>query len=585
MLTKPRLAASGWRRISAITAAALVFLPAVYVVAAPSGMAVRALASRMRVIEYRGYQVRVPSHWRIVDLASHPHACVRFDRPAVYLGAAGDQNNCPAHLIGGSPALQIEPLSSRSVRAGTRPLVTAMPSGAAPGNRLPSHGSASIIVPAGVLVTAQYGARDAALLRRIVTEAQVSVEATAKSPAPIKRSWVTPSAVTAPGSYLGRGFDTCTAPSQSTMDAWLSSSPYGAVGVYIGGVNRGCGQPHLTASWVSRQVKSGWHLIPTYVGLQAPCSRFYNRVSRDVPTARAQGNADGKDAVTQAKALGIAAPSTLFADMEGYDNTKSSCVRAVLTYLSGWAHSLHTNGYRAGVYSGAASGMSDLSAHYNSTRYIRPDDIWVAWWNSAANVDGGTYVPDTQWGSHQRIHQYAGNVSETYAGYRMSIDRDYLDMGAVGAVGKGCPTNLNFADYPVLQSGDIGPPVAAAQCLLSKRGFNPGSATGTFNPRTAAAVGDFKVSKKLNNDSVLGRRAWTALLSAGRSPHLKLQSSGPGVRKLQRSLTASLQRSVTISGTFDRSTRRAVVQYQKANGLTADGTVGSSTWKALHAGR
>ena len=49
--------------------------------------------------------------------------------------------------------------------------------------------------------------------------------------------------------YSGRAFDTCTAPPLSTVIAW-SASPYRALGIYIGGVNRTCGQAELTASWV-----------------------------------------------------------------------------------------------------------------------------------------------------------------------------------------------------------------------------------------------------------------------------------------------------------------------------------------------
>ena len=48
------------------------------------------------------------------------------------------------------------------------------------------------------------------------------------------------------GVFIGLGFDACTAPSTRTMAAW-GSSPYRAVGVYIGGLNRGCSQPNLTA--------------------------------------------------------------------------------------------------------------------------------------------------------------------------------------------------------------------------------------------------------------------------------------------------------------------------------------------------
>jgi hypothetical protein len=50
--------------------------------------------------------------------------------------------------------------------------------------------------------------------------------------------------------YSGLAFDTCTAPPLAAIAAW-GASPYRAIGVYIGGVNRTCGQPELTASWVT----------------------------------------------------------------------------------------------------------------------------------------------------------------------------------------------------------------------------------------------------------------------------------------------------------------------------------------------
>ena len=55
------------------------------------------------------------------------------------------------------------------------------------------------------------------------------------------------------------------------MSAW-ASSPYRAIGIYIGGVNRGllAAEPDLVLG--REQVAAGWHLIPTYVGLQSPTS-------------------------------------------------------------------------------------------------------------------------------------------------------------------------------------------------------------------------------------------------------------------------------------------------------------------------
>src|SRR5881409_1869090 len=78
-------------------------------------------------------------------------------------------------------------------------------------------------------------------------------------------------AATAPGTYTGYGFDACSAPSSASLDAW-AASPYRAVGIYFGGINRACAQPALTADWVTHQQGNGWHLLPIYMGLQAPCT-------------------------------------------------------------------------------------------------------------------------------------------------------------------------------------------------------------------------------------------------------------------------------------------------------------------------
>ncbi|HEX6229026.1 MAG TPA: hypothetical protein VFZ41_06130, partial [Solirubrobacterales bacterium] len=60
--------------------------------------------------------------------------------------------------------------------------------------------------------------------------------------------------VAGPAVFTGLGFDACTAPSPRAMRTWRASSPYQAVGVYIGGINRACSQPNLTSRWVAEQV-------------------------------------------------------------------------------------------------------------------------------------------------------------------------------------------------------------------------------------------------------------------------------------------------------------------------------------------
>ncbi len=84
----------------------------------------------------------------------------------------------------------------------------------------------------------------------------------------------------------GYGFDQCTAPTQRSMDAWLTSSPYWAVGIYISGDSRGClSQPNLSPTWVSTQLAKGWRLLPITLGPQASCTtrERYLRPGADQP--------------------------------------------------------------------------------------------------------------------------------------------------------------------------------------------------------------------------------------------------------------------------------------------------------------
>src|SRR5215471_12966187 len=86
----------------------------------------------------------------------------------------------------------------------------------------------------------------------------------------VAATWVPASLAQAATTITGDAFDTCEAPSLSDMSAWLNSS-FVSINIYIGGANRACGNGNLSSSWVSSVEAVGWKLIPTYVGLQAPC--------------------------------------------------------------------------------------------------------------------------------------------------------------------------------------------------------------------------------------------------------------------------------------------------------------------------
>jgi hypothetical protein len=231
--------------------------------------------------------------------------------------------------------------------------------------------------------------------------------------------------------YTGYGFDACTAPSLASLNAW-TASPYRALGVYIGGVNRACGDGNLSASWVASVTASGWSLLPLYVGLQAPCvsQSSLQKISSNTITANNQGIAAADDAVTRAGVFGVPPGSPIYLDLEGYATNNASCTKVAQAFATGWDNELHVRGFVAGIYGSAASTMRDISALGISI----PDDAWIANWNGDANVFGDPHVSDSLWTNHQRIHQFKGGHKETWGGVTINIDNDFVDAAVVGGV-------------------------------------------------------------------------------------------------------------------------------------------------------
>jgi hypothetical protein len=247
-----------------------------------------------------------------------------------------------------------------------------------------------------------------------------------------RASRIAPAQISAASVFAGLGFDACATPSRREMSAW-GASPYRAIGVYVGGTNRGCSQPNLTAGWVAEQVAAGWHLIPTYVGLQAPTSSCGSCAKLSSAAATSQGTAAADDAVEDARAVAIGPGSPIYFDMESY-SPGGSATTATLNFLAAWTSRLHALGYRSGVYSSGGSGVSDLVDRIGGP-YLQPDDIWVANWNGRSG-SSDPYLPSTAWPGH-RIRQYRGGHDETYGGVTINIDNDYVEGDTVGTAAAG----------------------------------------------------------------------------------------------------------------------------------------------------
>ncbi|MER8186120.1 DUF1906 domain-containing protein [Kitasatospora sp. NPDC094015] len=237
----------------------------------------------------------------------------------------------------------------------------------------------------------------------------------------------------------GLGFDTCTAPPLATMRTWWDDSPYEAVGIYLSGSQRACRQPELTAAWVREVQAMGWRLIPTHVGLQAPCSAPDSKPRKfDPDRAREQGRQEADEAVAALTALGLGQGSPVYLDIEAYGPAADpACGAAVVDAAVGWTEELHRAGYLAGFYSSSDSGVRDLVAAARAGRSPLPDALWYARWDRREDTGGSGAVPDDLWTGHRRIHQYEGDVPESWGGVSLSIDRNRLD-GPV-AVTAGAP--------------------------------------------------------------------------------------------------------------------------------------------------
>jgi uncharacterized protein YraI len=296
----------------------------------------------------------------------------------------------------------------------------------------------------------------------------------------------------------GLGFDTCAAPSRAALRAWRSSS-YRTVNVYFGGISRSCAQRNLTATWVAEAARMPWRLLPTYVGRQPPCVFGAKAYRYTASTATSYGTSEAIDAVAKARALGMRAGSALYADIEHYDRSDTSCITAVRRYVSAWAKTLHANGYLAGVYVHQNSGLLDLSASYGSTLYARPDAVWMARWDGNPSLSGWPTAPNTQWSFSQRAKQFRGDHYETWAGVRLLIDSDSLDapMATVALpyrVTSGINLNARSGpstSYPIVAKYSAG---ASLSVICQTAGERVGSTPVWDRLTNGAWVADYYVS-------------------------------------------------------------------------------------------
>ncbi|MFF0475322.1 DUF1906 domain-containing protein [Streptomyces sp. NPDC004284] len=259
-------------------------------------------------------------------------------------------------------------------------------------------------------------------------------------------------ALLAPVTFAGKAFDTCEAPSLTVMKAW-QGSPYGAVGIYFGGRGRGCPvQKELTPAWVASAHSMGWRLLPLFVGSQAPCVDSLAKRKFAIGSSPAtQGTQEGGDAVRAARALGIDTSSPLYLDIEAYRRGDTSCAATTLAFVRAWNREVKRLGYLPGFYSSADTGVRDMETQRKAGTKDLPDVMWFARWRGVPALLTESVLHPDAWTPHARIHQYAGNVTETYGGRTLAIDRNAIDapvarVGTPARFAARVPVPLSFVD-------------------------------------------------------------------------------------------------------------------------------------------
>ncbi len=409
--------------------------------------------------------------------------------------------------------------------------------------------------------------------------------------------------IVTPGDFTGYGFDQCHAPDQRSMNRWLTHSPFLAVGIYISGNSRACrDQPNLTPQWISTQLAKGWRLLPITLGPQASCQPRFPRYQDDPKInpkrgtdglyqwARDQGAAEAAKTVGVAQSLGIAAGSTLWYDLEGFNDNLGDCRESALAFLSTWTDQLHALGYRSRRLLQRRVGHPDPRRRARRpARTVQPagPDLDRPLGRLRQHLHL-VHLRSDGWLPGGRMKQYQGGHDETWGGVRINIDRNWLDLGlgSVAARETHCGgVRVSYWRYPALVPGATAKVVPALQCLLKEQGSYDGPISGTYDQATVTAAGAWMTAHGFPAQAKFAPRHWVSLLSVGAKPVLKTGSAGPDVRRLQRALSAADGTArVTATGVFDALTGAALSAWQAKVGLPVTGVVAPSTWRKLWQG-
>ena len=146
-------------------------------------------------------------------------------------------------------------------------------------------------------------------------------------------------------------------------------------------------------------------------------------------------------------------------------------------------------------------------------------------------------------------------------------------------------TSVAYAD--TYKDGSKGKAVEGIQQQLKNLGLFQGEITGFFGPQTETAVKRFQLKKGLHADGVVGTGTYKYLFESAsktKSSSVKTASDTKhviGIKDIQAALKTLGYYTGKVDGVTGSNTENAIMKFQKANKLTADGVVGNGTAKLL----
>jgi len=135
--------------------------------------------------------------------------------------------------------------------------------------------------------------------------------------------------------------------------------------------------------------------------------------------------------------------------------------------------------------------------------------------------------------------------------------------------------------------------IKEAQDYLTNAGFNPGPIDGKMQRDTRKAIKNFQRDNGLKITGFIGTETWKKLgsykniIKTGAKVNKKSDPLGyysstlEGTKELQQALKNSGFDSGPIDGKIGSKTKKAIMDFQSAKGLSGNGTIDSKTLEAL----